>query len=291
MKAALLRALYPAVGGFATVYAETDDSAEATRKRWQATRGELAAAGCREPTLDAIELVLTDPDLPPPGHAIFARDGAVVGTIALLSAPPMPVAHVGPLPQLRHALTNAPLLDSPAEFRQLAIIAGVEAPARSVALTAVTGARALTLAAEALTLAADELAKRLAELRELDQAAREVAQGIVRGVVQGVVPTMAALRDGRVAAVFLGSDPALAEPAWVGPGGTELAATRTDLAEAGLLAPLCDRTDEAIIRAAASNNADLFILGKRATHTPDLPDLPELVEGVAATLRYPRPMS
>lgn len=276
MKAALLRPLYPAVGGFASVYAETEDTAEQVLKRWHAARDELAQAGVREPTLDAIELVLTDSDLPAPAHAIFARDGRVVGTIALRGGYAGTVAEFSPLPQLRQALANAPLFESRSGVKQLRAIAGVEAGERSAVLTAVTDAGALRLAR-------DELRVRLAELTDRSRCADRDRRRVQ--VAQGVAETLAALRAGRVQAVFLGNDPALAKPTWIGPAGTELAATRAKLAETGLLAPLRERTDEAIIRAAASNDAELFML------TAGVGSAPALVEGVAATLRHPSPMS
>ncbi len=408
MKAAVLRPLYPAVGAFTTVYA-----APAPR-RWPELRKELARAGVRSPTLDAIELVLTSPDFTSPGHAVFARDGNVIGTIALRAAPAAALARVGPLPHLRHVLADAPLLDpvsecpparamivNPADLTDAgpapagrspapagrspapggrspapggrspapggrspapggrfpapagrspapagavpggavpggavpggavpggAVPAGsvpggaapggaepggavpggaapggaepagaapggaepaatVQAgavPGRDGGVSALVGAvpvgHALTAVtdADALRKADDELDRRLDEWRELLSCGQ---------ATQGIGPTMAALRDSRAATVFLGSDPALAEPAWLGSAGTELAASQAELAQAGLLAPLRDRTDEAIIRAAAMTDAELFVLAAGSIWAGDLTD------GVAAILRYPIPMS
>jgi len=91
------------------------------------------------------------------------------------------------------------------------------------------------------------------------------------------------VRNGQAANVFLGDDAALSTIAWLGVEGTDVATSQAELAERGVLAPLADRTDEAIIRAAATTDADLFIMPDdlAAEYAPK--------EGVCATLRYPVP--
>ena len=288
MKAALLRPLYPAVGGFVTVYADTDEPADVVLKRWQAERQELALEGVREATLDAVELVLTDPDLSAPAHAVIARDGRVVGTIAVRAAQllPLPAAQISPLPQLRFALADAPALDSVPEARRLAVITGIDSGAGSAVLAASSDAAVIGAARSEL---GDRLADLLAGLAlgDADSGEQRQAPGglAAGGAVHGVAETMAALREGRAEAVFLSDHPALADAACVGPAGTELAVTSAELAEAGLLAPLRERTDEAIIRAAATTDAELFVLAADDDRASSLTD------GVGATLRRPATMS
>jgi hypothetical protein len=93
--------------------------------------------------------------------------------------------------------------------------------------------------------------------------------------------TISAVRDGQAAAVFLGNDPPLGAIAWLGVDGTDVAASQAELAERGVLAPLAERTDEAIIRAAAATDVDLFIMAEdlAAEYAPE--------GGVCAKLRYP----
>jgi uncharacterized membrane protein YcjF (UPF0283 family) len=56
-----------------------------------------------------------------------------------------------------------------------------------------------------------------------------------------------------------------------------------ELAERGVLAPLAERADEAIMRAAASTDAELFIVPRElaSEYAPK--------DGVCAALRYPLP--
>ncbi|MGN6792360.1 MAG: hypothetical protein ACTHJW_08200 [Streptosporangiaceae bacterium] len=96
MKAGALRPLYDTFGGHATVYLDTDrrapNAAHAIELQWSDARSELAAAGARMETLEAIGDLLARTDLAAPGCAIFARDGTVTGTIGLRTAPALPVA-------------------------------------------------------------------------------------------------------------------------------------------------------------------------------------------------------
>jgi hypothetical protein len=98
------------------------------------------------------------------------------------------------------------------------------------------------------------------------------------GAVEGLGETMTALSDGRAAEVFVDDEPRSTAPAWIGPGGTDLALTAAQLAERGIGEPVRDRADAAIARAIACTDAALWIL-------PD--DLPSPRDGVGATLRYP----
>ncbi|HEX5188929.1 MAG TPA: Vms1/Ankzf1 family peptidyl-tRNA hydrolase [Streptosporangiaceae bacterium] len=382
MKAGTLRPLYDAFGAYASVYLDTDrrspDAARAIGLRWREAREALTGAGAREDTLDAIASLIADADLAAPGRAVFARDGAVTGTIGLRTTPALPVAELAPLPHLRHALADVPAavphlrvsasraggeiiayygpdlraasgpadgarLDrqearrtgeitaeswpvhktsvggwsqaryqrsaerawaenakelaaqvtraasqSRAEFvvlagdvrarslvidrlapgvRELVVVLEAEVPPDDPELAAVADATATRIAAEEC----ERSLSRWRELADHDQA------------VAGVQATIAAVRDGQAGTVFLCDDAALGSIAWLGVEGTDLATSQAELAERGVLAPLAERADEAIIRAAASTDAELFIVpGELASeYAPK--------DGVCAALRYPLP--
>ncbi|MGN6677593.1 MAG: baeRF2 domain-containing protein [Streptosporangiaceae bacterium] len=128
--------------------------------------------------------------------------------------------------------------------------------------------------ATATRLASEECQRGLGQWREL------AAHG---QAAEGIAATISAVRDGQAASVFLGDDAALSTIAWLGVEGTDVATSQAELAERGVLAPLADRTDEAIIRAAATTDADLLIMPDdlAAEYAPK--------EGVCVTLRYPVP--
>jgi hypothetical protein len=96
--------------------------------------------------------------------------------------------------------------------------------------------------------------------------------------VEGLAGTVAALRDGRAAEVFVADEPSSTATAWVGPDGAELGLSAEDLIVRGVSAPVRDRADAAIVRAVACTDAELFFLPG---------DLPAPRDGIGATLRYP----
>jgi hypothetical protein len=381
MKAGTLRPFYDAFGGYATVYLDTGrrsaDAAQAIELRWREAREALGAAGAHAETLDAIADLLADPGLAAPGRAIFARDGAVTGTIGLRTAPALPVAELAPLPHLRHALADVPAAvphlrvsisraggeiiaylgpdlraaSGPAqqatrldrqETRRTGEITAESWPVHKTSLGGWSQSRYQRSAEHAWAENAKELATRVAQetsqsspefivlagdmrarsllmdrlspaVRELvvvleaevaaddaelaavadATAARLAAQECERSLarwreladrnqaVAGIQPTVAAVRDGQAGAVFLCDDAARGSITWLGTDGTDLATSQAELAERGVLAPLAERADEAIIRAAASTDAALFIVpGELASeYAPK--------DGVCASLRYP----
>ena len=106
---------------------------------------------------------------------------------------------------------------------------------------------------------------------------------------EGLGAVMAALRDGQVSDLFLADDPASVAAAWIGPAGTDLAATEDELAERGIAAPVSDRADAALVRAIASTEAELHFLPADLVQTGD----PEACggfasprDGICATLRF-----
>lgn len=121
--------------------------------------------------------------------------------------------------------------------------------------------------------------------------------------VAGLPATIAALRDGAVAELLLADHPESAATAWIGPGGTELAASAAELAGLGVQDPVSDRADAAIARALATTGAQLYFLPDQGPREPGPDDLrrsrgtgradqgggtiqpPE--DGICALLRYP----
>ena len=107
--------------------------------------------------------------------------------------------------------------------------------------------------------------------------------------VEGLAPAMAAFRNGQVSDLFLADDPTSTAPAWIGPAGGDLAATREELLELDVPAPAADRADAAIVRAVAHTDAELHFLPADLVETGD----PEACggiarprDGVGATLRF-----
>jgi hypothetical protein len=148
---------------------------------------------------------------------------------------------------------------------------------------------------------------------ELAQAAEQVLQQLeddgTRGqletfhnqagtgrAVEGLADTVAALRDGQVASLFIGGRYTdgdrraleldwASDPAWVGPGLAEIGLSETDLQERGVTDVAQDRVDAALIRAAVGTDAELFLVpaGQAA------PGETALREDIGALLRYAVP--
>jgi predicted NBD/HSP70 family sugar kinase len=109
------------------------------------------------------------------------------------------------------------------------------------------------------------------------------------GAVDGLDSTLAALRDGQVADLFL-ADPTSTAEAWIGPDGIDLAVSEAELRDRGVASPMKDRVDAAIVRALATTDAELFLLPEDLIETTE-PTAPlEGVsfprDGVCATLRW-----
>jgi hypothetical protein len=101
--------------------------------------------------------------------------------------------------------------------------------------------------------------------------------------VQGLAATMTALRDGGVAELLLVDHPESAHTAWVGPGGTELAATAGELTGRGVREPVQERADAALARGLTTSDAQLYILPEDLATSSGAPQ-----DGVGAVLRLPR---
>ena len=142
---------------------------------------------------------------------------------------------------------------------------------------------------QAMTEAADralaEWAGRHCRERFDDWQAR-LAHGLA---VQGLARTMAAFRDGQVSDLFLADDPSSTAPAWIGPAGNDLAASREELLELDVPAPAADRADAALVRAIAHTDAELHFLPADLVETGN-PEacggIARPLDGVGATLRF-----
>ena len=138
---------------------------------------------------------------------------------------------------------------------------------------------------EAADRALEEWAGRHCRERFDDWRAR-LAHGLA---VEGLARTMAAFRDGQVSDLFLVDDPSSTASAWIGPGGSDLAASREELLELDVPAPAADRADAAIVRAIAHTDAELHFLPADLVETGN-PEacggIARPLDGVCATLRF-----
>ena len=107
--------------------------------------------------------------------------------------------------------------------------------------------------------------------------------------VQGLARTMAAFRDGQVSDLFLADDPSSTASAWIGPAGSDLAASREELLELDVPEPAADRADAAIVRAIARTDAELHFLPAdlvEAGNPEACGGIARPLDGVCATLRF-----
>jgi hypothetical protein len=148
---------------------------------------------------------------------------------------------------------------------------------------------------------------------ELSQAAEEVLQQLeddaVRShletfhnqagagrAVEGLAATVAALRDGQVAELFIGGRytdgdrQALeldwaTDPAWIGPGLADIALSEAELRDRNVTDVAQDRVGAALVRAAAGTDAALFVVPPGGTSPGDT----ALQEDIGALLRFAVP--
>jgi hypothetical protein len=153
--------------------------------------------------------------------------------------------------------------------------------------------RELDVDSDALAEAADGALLAAAEQdcrRRLESFRSQLGTG---RAAEGLAETVAALRDGQVAELFLGGDylagdprsPALtwsSAPAWIGPGLADIALSEADLRERGVTDLGLDRADAAIVRAAAGTDAELFLVPA---------DEPAPRDDIGALLRYAAPLA
>jgi len=108
----------------------------------------------------------------------------------------------------------------------------------------------------------------------------KLRQGVGRGdyAVTGIEPVLDALRSGQVETLVISDDPTSTERAWIGEEPLQLARDREQLSQYGVLEPVPDRLDAALVRAVAGSGADLVITPNAHAYLDD---------GIGATLRYP----
>jgi hypothetical protein len=107
--------------------------------------------------------------------------------------------------------------------------------------------------------------------------------------VEGLARTMAAFRDGQVSDLFLADDPSSTASAWIGPVGSDLAASEGELLERDVPTPVTDRADAALVRAAALSDAELHFLPTDLVEGGDAAACGGIAhprDGVCATLRF-----
>ncbi len=140
--------------------------------------------------------------------------------------------------------------------------------------------------AEAADLALADWADRDVRTRFEDWGTR-LAHG---RAVEGLDTTMAAFREGQVSDLFLADDPHSTASAWIGPGGTDLAASRDELVDWNVPEPMVDRADAAIVRAVVRTDAELHFLPEdlvAAGNPTACGGIARPRDGVGATLRFP----
>lgn len=364
MKLDNIRSVYDGERFCASVYIDVSrDNEDAERQiglRWRAALGDLAEAGCDQPTLDSLEEFAAAADAEPsPDHgvAVFARAGAVLFAAGMPAPPRRPIARFAHLPHLMPLLAQAPpplpqllvradlaggeiaSMDSNTQVTdqvrgsgwpvhrtslggwsqsryQRAVDEAWRRNADDLADAVVSAAEKthadiIVLAGDvrARSLLLDSLPAAVAELvvtvdadvstgsdrlqsaaeeaghRHRAQAAKHVLDDLRVGLaraeaVQGIGPTVAALRDGRVAQLLIDDHPTSQAKAWIGPELSELALAEPELRERGVRDPAEDRLDAALVRAVAGTDAELHLV-------PEGEDPPD--EGLGATLRYADP--
>ncbi|RBQ17484.1 peptide chain release factor 1 [Spongiactinospora rosea] len=92
---------------------------------------------------------------------------------------------------------------------------------------------------------------------------------------RGLDDTVAALRDGRVEVLLVADDQSADGLLWIGEEGAQLALEADHLRAYGVAEPVRERADAALVRAAATTDAELWFAGRDALGTD-----------VAALLRY-----
>jgi hypothetical protein len=148
---------------------------------------------------------------------------------------------------------------------------------------------------------------------ELSQAAEEVLQQLEDDAarshletfhnqagdgraVEGLAATVAALRDGQVAELFIGGRytdgdrnapelPWATDPAWIGPGLADIALSEQDLRDRNVTDLAQDRVGAALVRAAVGTDAALFVVPPGGTSPGDT----ALQDDIGALLRFAVP--
>jgi len=151
--------------------------------------------------------------------------------------------------------------------------------------------RELDVDSDEFAAAAEQALRQLAEAdsrQRLETFRSRLGAG---SATEGLAETVAALRNGQVAELFLGGDylsddpdrpgPAWSrEPAWIGPGPAEVGLSEAELRDWGVTDVAQDRADAAIVRAVTGTDAWLYFVPPGESPPRD---------DIGALLRYPVP--
>jgi len=156
--------------------------------------------------------------------------------------------------------------------------------------------RELPVDSDELAQAADEALQQLEDDNARAQLETFRNQSGTGRAVEGLAETVAALRDGQVAELFIGGQytdgdrKALeldwaSSPAWVGPGLADIALSEADLRDRNVTDVAQDRVGAALVRAATGTDVRLFVVPPGGPNAGDTP----LRDGIGALLRYAVP--
>jgi hypothetical protein len=156
--------------------------------------------------------------------------------------------------------------------------------------------RELPVDSDELAQAADEALQQLEDDNTRAQLEAFRDQSGTGRAVEGLAETVAALRDGQVAELFIGGQytdgdrKALeldwaSSPAWVGPGLADIALSEADLRDRNVTDVAQDRVGAALVRAATGTDVRLFVVPPGGPNAGDTP----LRDGIGALLRYAVP--
>jgi hypothetical protein len=156
--------------------------------------------------------------------------------------------------------------------------------------------RELPVDSDELAQAADEALQQLEDGNARAQLEEFRDQSGTGRAVEGLAETVAALRDGQVAELFIGGrytdgDRKALEldwassPAWVGPGLADIGLSEADLRDRNVTDVAQDRVGAALVRAATGTDVRLFVVPPGGPAPGDTP----LRDGIGALLRYAVP--
>jgi hypothetical protein len=156
--------------------------------------------------------------------------------------------------------------------------------------------RELPVDSDELAQAADQALQQLEDGNARAQLETFRNQSGTGRAVEGLAETVAALRDGQVAELFIGGQytdgdrKALeldwaSSPAWVGPGLADIGLSEAELRDRNVTDVAQDRVGAALVRAAVGTDVRLFVVPPGG---PDAGDTP-LRDGIGALLRYAVP--
>jgi release factor family 2 len=156
--------------------------------------------------------------------------------------------------------------------------------------------RELPVDSDELAQAADEVLQELEDGNARAQLEEFRNQSGTGRAVEGLAETVAALRDGQVAELFIGGRytdgdrkaPELdwaSSPAWVGPGLADIGLSEAELRDRNVTDVAQDRIGAALVRAATGTDVRLFVVPPGGPAAGDTP----LRDGIGALLRYAVP--